>query len=258
MKTRSPIENYFIKNGYVSRTTPDYFVDDETERTGIVWQPDVYPYAAWLGKRLGVSQIIDIGCGRAQNVSKLSTDFCIVGIDYGQNIDFCRNNYPSGKWIEHDLDSAIELPWQQLTIVPSILICADVIEHLVHPEILLVQIQTALRTAHAAVISTPERDLTRGMRHMGPPPNPCHVREWSLEEFAALLQTYGFQAGYLGLTRSNSVSPSRHTIIATLYPHGSKETNHLHIARMDKRALLLHNMLKRITDNIRHGIWRPL
>ena len=64
------------------------------------------------------------------------------------------------------------------------------------------------------LISTPERDLTQGLWHHGPPPNVAHVREWNIRELGALLRRAGFEHGSLGLTRSNTVRNVAFTILA--------------------------------------------
>ena len=70
------------------------------------------------------------------------------------------------------------------------IICADVIEHLLKPEILLDLLADCVDLGAGLVLSSPERDLTHGKGHMGMPPNPCHVREWNEAEFRCLLAQY--------------------------------------------------------------------
>ena len=89
-------------------------------------------------------------------------------------------------------------------------VCANVIEHLLRPEFLLENLREILPSIEALVVSTPNRDTTSGPEDFGPPADPSRVREWNVEEFAALLEAWGFEHGELALTGSH--------ILATLYP----------------------------------------
>jgi hypothetical protein len=206
--------NFFVKRGYTARLDPEYFMD---ELEGITWQPDVYPIAAEFAAERGCGKIIDIGCGRALKLEFLQRqypDWEFVGIDYGANVAWCRANHGFGTWIEADLEDGV-VHTDNLSLEKSILICSDVIEHLVNPVPFLRLIRNLLgRGASAVVFSTPERDLTRGEADNGPPENPCHVREWNREEFKVLLEWAGFQLIHVGLTRSNDAEPDEKTILA--------------------------------------------
>ncbi len=207
--------NFFLKDGYIARPNPDYFID---EPEGIVWQPDVYPFAADFAVEIGSKKIVDIGCGRALKLAELHDqhpDWNFIGIDYGANITWCKENRRFGTWSEADLEHGKTLQTGKLAVENSTLICSDVIEHLVNPIPLLRLIRKLLRQGATAVLfSTPERDLTRGKADHGPPGNPCHVREWNLEEFRRLLEWTGFRLIHLGLTRSNDAGPDEKTILA--------------------------------------------
>jgi hypothetical protein len=95
----------------------------------------------------------------------------------------------------------------------SLVICSDVIEHLVNPTELL---RFLYDTAAVTLLSTPERDLSRGTDHWGPPQNEAHVREWNLAELHALLEDFGFYTNFIGLTRSDTELDEMRTIVAVL------------------------------------------
>jgi SAM-dependent methyltransferase len=210
-------EQYCIKDGYQHRETPEYFHD--YLENGTVWQPDVYGELGDFAARLGASRIVDVGCGSAAKLAALHPRFDIVGMDYGANIELCRRTHAFGSWIEHDLEAGEPFPLAPELLRGSVVVCGDVIEHFREPERLLHALREALEHAEAVVLSTPERDLTWGAEHDGPPPNPCHAREWNLEEFVRLLRQAGFAHVSAGLTRSNDVDPGRKTILACL-PRG--------------------------------------
>jgi SAM-dependent methyltransferase len=204
-------EPYFLPSGYESRLEPEYFVDEELNA---VWQPDLYPEAAAIARRLGARRIVDVGCGTAAKLVELYPEFEIVGIDFGSNIAACRERYDFGNWIERDLDSSDDLGYED--VAGAVLVCGDVLEHLVYPERLLRMLRSALdRGAAAVILSTPDRELTNEPGNLGPPPNSAHVREWTLGELEQFLASEGL-AGYFGLTRSNDVMPYMRTSIAAI------------------------------------------
>jgi GT2 family glycosyltransferase/glycosyltransferase involved in cell wall biosynthesis/2-polyprenyl-3-methyl-5-hydroxy-6-metoxy-1,4-benzoquinol methylase len=208
--------HYHLKNGYRSRPKPEYFEDTVTEEDGIVWQPNVYPFAAAIARHLKCERIIDLGCGHAQKLTQLRGEFDTVGFDFGSNLAFCRARYPEAKWFEADFENRAALGFPPDQAENSVLICSDVIEHMISPEALLGKAHELLEQAKVAVISTPERDLTWGAEHAGPPPNPCHTREWNLGEFCQLLRSAGLTVEYAGLTRSHDRDPARKTILAVV------------------------------------------
>lgn len=211
----APPENVFVKAGYRINPAPDYYADVDSGGD-IVYQPDVYPLAAHLARRSGASVIIDIGCGTGHKLASLSGEFQTLGFDYGANIAACRAAYPGGNWEEVDLENtAIVLPVELLE--NAVVVCSDVIEHLVSPATLLWTLRTCSEHSHGVVISTPERDLVRGVDDQGPPANVAHVREWNLDEFDRLLRWAGMEPTTLGLTTNNSTALAKRTILATVH-----------------------------------------
>jgi len=211
-------EPYFLPAGYEARLEPEYFVDEDLNA---VWQPDLYLEAAAVARRLGSRRIVDVGCGTAAKLAELHPEFEIVGIDFGSNIAACRERYDFGTWIESDLDASEELGYDD--VAGAVLVCGDVIEHLVHPERMLRMVRHALdQGAVALFLSTPERVLTSEPSDVGPPLNKAHVREWTLAELEQFLASERL-VGYFGLTRSNDVMPYMRTSIAAI-PGDSPES----------------------------------
>ena len=215
--TSPPLEEYGIRPGYQPRTgPPEYFVD--VVGSTMVWQPDVYTATANAARALGARRIIDVGCGNAAKLVALRGDFDLVGIDYGENLAGCRARYPWGDWREHDLESHEPLPLDDDELGDAVLVSSDVIEHLIRPELLVRKLARALASARAVVLSTPERVQTWGPDHLGPPPNPAHVREWTLAELAGFLESEGLHHGDMMLTRSNDATDALATILGVLVP----------------------------------------
>lgn len=199
--------------GYVERSVPEYYEDRDG---GVVWQPDVYRLARDLARDLGAGRIVDVGCGQGRKVAALHPELAVVGLDQGLNLDACRSAHPWGRWLEADLERATDLPLSAAELAESVLVCADVIEHLRRPERLLALLAQALRHARCAVLTTPERALTHGDAHMGPPPNPAHVREWTLAELQRLVEDAGLDVAFAGLTASETTTYRRQTSVLVL------------------------------------------
>lgn len=216
--------NYCIRPDYVARDQPDYYRDLEAgpaDGSGPVWQPDVYTHAAAIAGVLGTRKIVDVGCGSGKKLVALAAEgFDVVGVDFGDNIRACRATHPVGRWVEFDLsDREGSIPLDAADWAGAVVVNSDVVEHLAEPEHLMRQLARALRSgALAVVISTPDRVRTFGNDHLGPPPNPAHVREWERTEFEAFLRSQGFEHLDSELTRSSTASWEFLTILARVYP----------------------------------------
>jgi hypothetical protein len=216
-----PNSTFCIKPGYIIRSDPIYFADEQYADSDIVHQPDAYKLAAFLARRYEADTIIDIGCGRARKLMEL-TALRKVGVDFLSNLQHCRQSFPAETWIEADLENAQDLDIDGQVVKRSIIICADVIEHLVDPTNLLMLLQRLAHFACAVIITTPERDLVRGTDDIGPPANPAHAREWSLSEFKSLLQERDLSPAFVGLTINNSKNQEKKTILSIIDQSSSR------------------------------------
>lgn len=196
---------FFLKKGYKDRHEPLYFADELVRNEGLVHQPYVYPFAAYLAERFACSCLVDFGCGRAHKLAGLSDKFKVLGVDYGNNIDYCRKKYAFGHWIDWDFEKNEIVPVPSRTAQYSVVICSDLIEHLVDPRPLIDNLKHILDFTPVAVLTTPDRDLVRGANNYGPPGNPHHVREWNLIELQALLTHFDIGIEFMGLTVNNNV-----------------------------------------------------
>jgi predicted TPR repeat methyltransferase len=213
-----PSTGYYLPTGYRAREQPEYYVDaPQVNRFGvrIYAQPDVYTTARNIAEKADATRIIDVGCGDGAKLVTFHPSFAITGLDFGSNIAQAKQRFPFGEWLEHDLSVSGLLP---VDTTGAVVICADVIEHLVDPDLLLVRLREALNTAHAVVLSTPDRERWRGLSHIGPPVNRAHTREWTVAELARYLRSRGFTSGRVGYTRYRTWRPERKNIIAVLLP----------------------------------------
>lgn len=213
-------ESFFIKPGYVVRGASVYFEDSLVNCGEIVHQPDVYALAGYLGRKFGCTHILDIGCGRGHKLLKLHPEFKLVGVDSGANIDYCSSHYPFGQWLSLDLEKPHGDLLPREILKKTLVVCSDVIERLTNPTGLLRALSHYLEFAPAAILTTPERDLVRGLDDIGPPANPAHVREWNRAELLQLLEAFSFEIAFLGLTCSNDYDREKKTILSVL--HGNR------------------------------------
>jgi hypothetical protein len=87
-----------------------------------------------------------------------------------------------------------EAAWNKIaSLKPQLVICANVVERVLDPRRLLSGIRRAVSEGGLALISTPDRNRQRPEAAMGPPTDPRHIREWSADEFALLLESCGFK-----------------------------------------------------------------
>jgi SAM-dependent methyltransferase len=171
---RADVSRYHIIAGYRHRSHAIYF--DDTHNTD-EWQKEVYQYAAELMRSECMQVVHDVGCGSGHKLIHYLGEYQTVGYDVEQTVSFLRSNYSNREWrvIGSDImqDKSAEL-----------VICADVIEHVINPDSLL-NFLDGLATRFI-ILSTPDRDLVcaRGSYHyFGPPRNPAHIREWNRREF---------------------------------------------------------------------------
>lgn len=203
---------YLLPEGYRSRRRVAFTDHERFAASGIVWQPDVYELALQLAQITRARVVMDVGCGHGEKLAKLHPRCEIIGFDTRDNIAWCQQHYEFGKWVAMDLD--VDFP----QVPPeaqgnTVLICADVVEHIFDADRFLSALATRMRGCVAAVISTPDRRFLYPEGHRGPPDNRCHVREWTAPEFKQLLERLGLKA-WVGLSRTNSASPSMETMVA--------------------------------------------
>lgn len=192
--------DFGIRSGYTERAAPIYALDAEISG----FQPHVYDLARTFARASGSRRIVDIGCGKASKLVALASEFEIVGLDTGENLQYPAGRYPFGRWINVDLETVTP---GVVDVANSVVICADVIEHLQNPSALVVALCFWMRDAVVGLLSTPERTLCYGADHAGPPPNPAHVREWTRVELVDYLTQSGLTVGFSGLTQTHIDHP---------------------------------------------------
>lgn len=192
-------ENYFIKDGYIpndkavtlDEVSGKQYWNKSSIYSSYYYQFPVYRYAKKLIREKNIQRVVDVGCGTGTKLAFIHKDLPEVnftGIDQKAAIEYCKSNYSFGNWYVDD----IENPDESLDdIKAELVICSDVIEHLLNPDILLIYLKKKVTKDGYIILSTPERDILRG-KSCTNSPNKFHVREWNYEEFENYLLFSGF------------------------------------------------------------------
>lgn len=198
------MNTYGLPPTYTPRLEPQYFHD--TLADSHLWQAGVYRLAAELAQKAGVKRIVDIGCGRAGKLMQYANEFKTIGIDYGDNIHANSQKHLNHSWYEFDLNEQVVT---SAHFIGSVVICADVIEHIPYPDALIETLRNACETAAYVLVSTPDRDRLAQNTPNGMPANPAHVREWRLSELVAWFESEGLPVVWQGWTISYDKQPEK-------------------------------------------------
>lgn len=187
-------EGYCIYDGYVSRK--EFVTCEQTTHTD-QFQDEVYEAARKLCVEKNYKTVLDIGCGSAFKLVKYFRDKKFVGLDLEPNLSFIKDKYPLYDFRESDFNSP---PKESFDLI----ICSDVIEHLLNPDDLLAFI-CQIDFKHL-VLSTPERGEIQKLQRSfgwdvetnGPPRNLMHIREWSFDELREYLsQSFEIESQFM-------------------------------------------------------------
>lgn len=193
-------DRYFIKDGY--QANPVISFDQNSSEANEYWEiaehlagsrSYQWPVYKKLGKMIdarGARRVCDVGCGSALKLMEVAstrpgTHF--VGFDQASAIRFCKKTHAGREFHEANLDEPIVYDGEKFDLVN----CSDVIEHVAGPERLLASLRGLVAKDGLILVSTPERDATRGKDAMSCP-NRYHVREWNKAEFEAFVKSEGF------------------------------------------------------------------
>jgi len=179
---RSPFfkSQYFIRRGYRHRKKYHHFsAIGATDQC----QKEVYEIAEKVAAEYHIQSIIDVGCGSGYKLMKLFADkYEFIGIDIKSSYEHLVKNYSNFNWLDGEIVD-------YSTLKADLVICSDVIEHVVDPDDLLQKIKS-IQGLKMIVISTPDRLLIRNWFDYGPPKNTTHVREWNGKEFAKYIASH--------------------------------------------------------------------
>lgn len=174
------VDSYFIDDNYKCRDEYAHYDDMEVQDK---WQLEIYLHAYALMKKNNFHRVADIGCGSAYKLITYLDEFITIGYELADNVEILKKRYPGRDWRISDFESEEKFD-------VDVVICSDVIEHLVDPDCL---IKYLLRQNFKYLIfSTPDKNMVYAseQERLGPPRNPAHVREWNFYEFADYIGKY--------------------------------------------------------------------
>jgi SAM-dependent methyltransferase len=151
------------------------------------FQHHVYRWGASLVRRRRLTSVLDVGCGPATKLASLIAPVCsdITGIDQPSAIAAAQRLGRPGTFRVVDLERCENAPAQRTY---DLIICADVLEHLLDPDPALAFIARHCHARSLVLLSTPDRARLRGRACMASE-KPEHVREWASPEFLAYLRS---------------------------------------------------------------------
>lgn len=190
--------NYFLPPNY--KTQKNMIPWDDTPYNNEAHQKEVYLLALDVLHKFNLNSVIDIGTGSGYKLIKYFKSWPFIGVDLPPTVAWLNKKHPQYDWREW-------CPSLFATCNAELLICSDVIEHIEEPDFFLQSLQ-CFSTVKKFVISTPDRELVRGPRDIGPPANPAHYREWTRKEFKNYLQCF-FRVDWL-----ECVQPAQGTMVA--------------------------------------------
>jgi len=168
-------KNYSITSNYIIRTTKIPHDDRDFKDE---YQNEVYLHATKLCQDYKYTTVTDIGCGSGYKLNKYFSQYDTVGYEIEPCYSYLRSKYPNKKWELSEFKNKL--------IDSDLIICADVIEHLTDPDLLIDWIYTS--NFKHIIFSTPDRDMLYEKQQCGPPYNTDHVREWTFFEFQKYLE----------------------------------------------------------------------
>ena len=164
------VENFGIDPNYRINPHPRVYHNMKN----IIYQPMVYELASRLGNKY-----VDIGCNNGDKWHMLKGP--IIGIDHPDTPQK-PDCHAGQEWKPCNLEID-PIPVNPMFYNEAVVICADVIEHLVNPVNLIFELMIAVENGATVLLSTPDRAKLGNLE--GPPRNQCHVREWTMKELTS-------------------------------------------------------------------------
>lgn len=201
---RKDYRENLIQATYDPSGDPAYWNEDRL-KSAASYQWDVYEIAVQLMRERGLKSLLDVGSGPPVKLQALipdEVDVCLV--DQPNTARYAKTLLPMAQFFSANLEN--DFPDIGRTF--DLVVCADVIEHLVAPDLCLDFIRRHMTPNGLLLISTPERDALRG-RQCTHCPHPMHVREWNFREFGCYLASRGFKVADQRLLPQQRTAPAR-------------------------------------------------
>jgi SAM-dependent methyltransferase len=182
------MDRFFLPENYTVNLNPMHYNDsNQTD----FWQKEVYYYAKKVMTDNNFKSVVDVGCGSGFKLIKYLGEFDTTGVDTDPCYSMLISRYPSRKWLK---SGEPEKSFANHNLECDVIICSDVIEHIVNP-INLINYIRSIKSKYV-IFSTPDREVLRKMPRFGdaawygPPVNNAHVREWTSSEFNNFISKY--------------------------------------------------------------------
>jgi len=202
----------YLPPGYRRNACNEAFVDAPSSLT---YQPHVYALAGRCVEVSGATRVIDLGCGSGRKLTALPPGTRISVYDLHPDEASLRTQLSGVTLDVHRCDFERAFPrFSDEELADTIVICADVVEHLREPAAFLAQLASVARRCQFLFLSTPARDRARGAGDLGPPANPAHCQEWTLDEFVLLARSNGLRVPLHGYTWNTDHHGWKSTILA--------------------------------------------
>ncbi|TNI51818.1 methyltransferase domain-containing protein [Aeromonas veronii] len=175
-------ETYGIDPRYAVRNKYHHYDDMKYEDE---WQLEVYLHALGLMVKNNFKSVADIGCGSGFKLITYLSDYHTIGYELDMNVSRLKSIYPTKDWRVSNFEN------NRSEIDVDVIICSDVVEHLVDPDLLMEYLSR--QNFKYLLISTPDRNLVYGDEDpafFGPPRNYAHQREWSYSEFNSYVSRF--------------------------------------------------------------------
>ncbi len=187
-KLKSGYRENFTRSTWEENSAGIYW-NEERVRLADQYQYDVYLYASVLAKKYSLKKVIDVGAGPGCKLSKHFGNIAdrLVIVDQPTVESLARKYCPNAEYIAMDLENISMKLHEQFDLI----ICSDVLEHLLDPTLCLKYIRSHAIENTWIVFSTPERDYLHGIS-CDKCKKPEHVREWNSAEFASVLKLFDF------------------------------------------------------------------
>ena len=172
-------------------------------------QPDVYPFATYLGQRFDCTHAIVIGRPTAQELIQLYPQFEIIGVVPEADVKSYYDRYGFATWLADATNRQGEISLPEDVLKRAVIVCTNGKEQGV-PAALLQNLRKWLDHAPVCILTTPDRGLIGGSNGRGSASHPGVI------ELEQLLRAEGFTPEFVGLTASDSAGYEKKTIMAVI------------------------------------------
>jgi trans-aconitate methyltransferase len=173
-----------VQIGHMGKKQVFYPVDTYNTTMNKKLQIPVYEEARRVLQKGSFSRVVDIGCGNGSKLEEYIYKLCpsILGFDFDPaRLDICKACMPRGTWVKTDLSKPLDYSLESTDLV----ICADVLEHLENPLLIL----DSIPSGATCIFSTPDVDSIESSVKS----NPDHKQFWTKESFQRLIESSGFK-----------------------------------------------------------------